>query len=187
MKFYAQDNDYVKEVKAFQQKLNDQYKNPEDSPLIEKDMARFVEHDFFPINADFKVTAKLEFLDDSILYGMATSTSRIAKYNKYAIATFEIEGETYQLTLYTSETPSDDPEYADHVFLPFTDKTNGNSTYGGGRYIDLKTTEKDTIIIDFNKSYNPYCAYSPYYSCPKPPKENHLPIEINAGILKSGL
>ena len=184
---YSQDSTHEKEVKAFQQKLNDQYKNPEDSPLMEEDMERFEGHNFFPINADLKVTAKLELLDDSIIYGLPTSTSRIAKYNKYAIATFEIDGEAYQLTLYVSETPSDDPEYADHVFLPFTDETNGNTTYGGGRYIDLKTTEEDTIIIDFNKSYNPYCAYSPYYSCPKPPEENHLDVEINAGIKKSNL
>ncbi len=187
LKSYPQDSNHEKKVKAFQQKLNDKYKNPEVSPLMEEDMKKFEGHDFFPINTNFKVTAKLEFPDVSIIYGLSTSTSRIAKYNKYAIATFEIDGEAYQLTLYISETPSDDPEYADHVFLPFTDETNGNTTYGGGRYIDLKTTDEDTIIIDFNKSYNPYCAYSPYYSCPKPPKENHLDIEINAGIKNSNL
>ena len=70
----------------------------------------------------------------------------------------------------------------DHLFLPFTDNTNGVETYGGGRYIDLKIPAGNTINIDFNKAYNPYCAYSDKYSCPIPPPENHLDIEIKAGI-----
>ncbi len=184
---FSQDSDHVTDVKNFQDKLNDQYKDPENSPLMKKDIKKFNGHDFFPIDENFKVIADLEFFEESIVYGLPTSTSRIAKYRKYAIAKFQIDGESYQLTLYVSETPSDDPEYADHVFLPFTDETNGESTYGGGRYIDLKTTQDDTIIIDFNKSYNPYCAYSPYYSCPKPPKENHLSFKVEAGIKMSSL
>ncbi len=183
----SQDTDYLKQVTSFQEKLNNQYKNPEDSPLLEKDLKSFESHDFFPIDKNFRVTAKLDFFEDPIIYGLMTITSRIAKYKKYAIAKFQLNGKNHQLTLYISETPSDDPKYADHVFLPFTDETNGDSTYGVGRYIDLKTTEEDTIVIDFNKSYNPYCAYSPNYSCPKPPKENHLNFEVKAGILKPGL
>jgi uncharacterized protein (DUF1684 family) len=184
---FAQDKEYVEEINRFQEKLNNQYTDAEDSPLLKKDLKKFTGHDFFPTNVDFRVNAKLDFFEDSIIFGMLTSTSRIAEYKKYAIASFEIKGKSYQLTLYRSTTPSEDPEYIDHVFLPFTDETNGDSTYGGGRYIDLKTTNNDTIIIDFNKSYNPYCAYSPFYSCPKPPKENHLNIRIDAGILKPGL
>jgi len=69
------------------------------------------------------------------------------------------------------------------LFLPFTDLTNGTVSYGGGRYIDLKIPEEeDAIVIDFNTAYNPYCAYSPRYSCPIPPEENHLEIEIPVGV-----
>jgi uncharacterized protein (DUF1684 family) len=75
------------------------------------------------------------------------------------------------------------PEYKDYLFLPFTDDTNGTDTYAGGRYIDL--TVKDfigsSVVIDFNKAYNPYCAFSGGYSCPKPPDENHLQIPVQAG------
>ncbi len=73
-------------------------------------------------------------------------------------------------------------DFENYLFLPFTDLTNGNGTYGGGRYIDLEIPKGDTMVIDFNKSYNPYCAYNGKYSCPIPPKENDLNIAIKAGV-----
>ena len=74
-------------------------------------------------------------------------------------------------------------EYRDHLFIPFADATTSNETYEGGRYIDLNISDiKDgIIIIDFNKAYNPYCAYDHDYSCPLPPKENHITIAVRAG------
>ena len=74
------------------------------------------------------------------------------------------------------------PGYENSLFVPFTDLTNGKETYGGGRYMDVEIPEGDSIVLDFNKAYNPYCAYSTNYSCPIPPKENDLPISINAGL-----
>ena len=68
------------------------------------------------------------------------------------------------------------------MFLPFTDLTNGEETYEGGRYIELEIPDKNYIVIDFNKAYNPYCAYNYIYSCPIPPEENDLKIEIKAGV-----
>ena len=73
-------------------------------------------------------------------------------------------------------------KYRNHLFLPFTDLTNGEETYGGGRYIDLSIPDSDTIIIDFNKAYNPYCAYSSTRSCPIPPRENDLDLKVEAGV-----
>ena len=77
-------------------------------------------------------------------------------------------------------------EYQDYLFLPFTDSTNGNETYEAGRYIDLKMTDiaGNSVIIDFNKSYNPYCAYKSGYQCPVPPAENHLKTWVRAGEKK---
>ena len=73
-------------------------------------------------------------------------------------------------------------EYRDYLFLPFTDKTNGSETYTGGRYIDLSIPEGDTLEINFNKAYNPYCAYNPKYSCPIVPGVNALDTEVRAGV-----
>ena len=71
----------------------------------------------------------------------------------------------------------------DYLFLPFIDDTNGEESYGGGRYIDLRIPEGDTIVIDFNKSYNPYCAYNDKYSCPIVPRINYLALEVRAGVM----
>ena len=70
------------------------------------------------------------------------------------------------------------------MFIPFTDLTNGETSYEGGRYIDFKKPTQNNVVLDFNKSYNPYCAYSARYSCPIPPIANHLLVEVNAGVKK---
>jgi len=78
------------------------------------------------------------------------------------------------------------PAYADHLFLPFKDATNGEESYGGGRYIDLKASsiKDDKMAVDFNKTYNPWCAYSDGYNCPIPPIANHLDASLMAGEAK---
>ena len=74
------------------------------------------------------------------------------------------------------------PGYANYLFVPITDLTNGEETYGGGRYIDLRGPLGKVVELDFNKAYNPYCAYGGKYSCPIPPIENHLGLRIEAGV-----
>ena len=104
-------------------------------------------------------------------------------YQRYALASFILKGKPMQLTLYKSLALAQNPLYSDYLFLPFTDDTNSQTTYGGGRYIDMRTGDirDGKIIIDFNKAYNPYCAFSGGYSCPKPPDENRLAIAVEAG------
>jgi hypothetical protein len=88
-----------------------------------------------------------------------------------------------QLIVYRNPALAKMPEYKDYLFLPFTDETNGKGTYAGGRYIDMNTADfkNNRVTIDFNKAYNPYCAFGGGYQCPKPPDENHLNITIEAG------
>lgn len=88
-----------------------------------------------------------------------------------------------QLTVYRSIALSKLPSTSDYLFLPFTDETNGAATYAGGRYIDLRLADfkGNRVIIDFNKAYNPYCAFSAGYACPKPPDENRLQTAVEAG------
>ena len=75
-----------------------------------------------------------------------------------------------------------DEGFEDYLFLPFLDDTNGEESYGGGRYIDLKIPEGDQMTIDFNTAYNPYCAYDAKYSCPIVPRENYMDVEVRAGV-----
>ncbi|MDB4919664.1 DUF1684 domain-containing protein [Mucilaginibacter sp.] len=105
------------------------------------------------------------------------------QYVRYATLSFTLKGKPMQLSLYKSISLSKLPQYKDYLFLPFADETNGASTYAGGRYIDLRAGDLkgNTLVIDFNKAYNPYCAFGGGYSCPKPPDENRLQVAIEAG------
>lgn len=103
-------------------------------------------------------------------------------YVKYGEAYFELDGKELKLDIFQNIEASRIPLYRNSLFLPFNDLTNGVTTYGGGRYIDLTIPKEDVICIDFNKAYNPYCAYNYKYSCPIPPEQNNLDVEINAGV-----
>lgn len=172
------------DVKQFQYKLNTQYSNAAESPLTKEDLKIFKSLDFFDIDETYKIEANFELTPNSKVFSMPTTTDRLPLFRKYGIATFTLNGKNLKLSIFqyqNSMTSFDDDEL---LFLPFKDTTNGTTSYGGGRYIDLEIPEKDsrTIIIDFNKSYNPYCAYNYKYSCPIPPSENNLPVAILAGV-----
>lgn len=104
-------------------------------------------------------------------------------YRLYGTLTFKHEKKSLVLEVFKSAQIPANPLYKNHLFLPFKDETNGEDTYGGGRYLDLSASDikNNTIILDFNKCYNPWCAYSDGFNCPVPPKSNHLPIRVQAG------
>ena len=113
---------------------------------------------------------------------MPTSTDRKALERVYGIAYFTIGTGNYQLEIYQNLDLLDQEGYEDYLFLPFTDNTNGETTYAGGRYIDLSIPSGDSLLIDFNKAYNPYCVYNKKYSCPIVPEVNYIDTDINAGV-----
>ena len=173
---------HQEEVTKFQEELNKEYKDPIKSPLTKKDFRKFKGHDFFPINDELRVMANFQRMENAIPFLMKTTTDRLPTYEVYGVATFEIDGKEYRLNIYQSHSLRNTVQYKNYLFLPFTDLTNGEGTYTGGRFIGLEIPEADIIVIDFNKAYNPYCAYSPKYSCPIPPEENHLEIRVEAGV-----
>lgn len=152
----------------------------ERSPLKEADLVNL---DFFKPDSNYRVQAKVSLLNNQKAFKMPTYAGTTADYIRYAKVDFKLNGQALTLTLYRSIALLQHPQYKDLLFLPFTDETNNKSTYGGGRYIDLdlKTIKNGQIEIDFNKAYNPYCAYSSGYRCPIPPEENDLAIAIEAG------
>jgi uncharacterized protein len=178
----AQENELVASAKEYQEKLNSEYANPEESPLEEKDLKEFEGLDFFEVDPDYIIKAKFVRTPAEPPFAMKTSTDRMPVYVKYGELYFELKGKQFKLNVYQNQELVQDPEYIDYLFLPFTDLSNGRSTYGGGRYLDLRIPETAEVILDFNKAYNPYCAYSGKYSCPIPPKENEMAIEIFAGV-----
>jgi TonB family protein len=173
----------VQEIVAFQTKLNEEYRSREESPLKGEDFDTFQGHDFFPIDLAYRVQATLEVTPNTPFFGMKTTTSRLSQERVYGHVTFTLEGTEFRLPVYQSKDLMQTPEYSDYLFFNFTDQTNGYDTYLGGRYIDLRIPKAGApLIIDFNMAYNPYCAYSPGYSCPIVPAENHIDIGVEAGV-----
>lgn len=168
------------DIEDFQSNLNENFKNPETSVLLKEDFVEFKSLDFYPVDLNFRVKAILKKTPNEKPFLMPTTTDRLPLYVKYATLHFSIEGHDFVLDLFQNMEPKEG--YEDYLFLPFTDLTSGDGTYGGGRYIDLIQSEGDTLMLDFNKSYNPYCAYNPNYSCPIPPSQNDLKVRIEAGI-----
>ncbi len=175
---------FQEEVMAFRKDLNQKYSKAATSPLPPEMRSDFKGHHFYPIDKSYQLTAKFIKTENAKAFKMKTSTDRLPEYIKYGVLLFDLDDQQHQLSLYQNISLAKVGQYKDYLFLPFKDTTNGEQTYGGGRYIDFKIPTNDVVILDFNKSYNPYCAYSDKFSCPIPPNENHLPIAIPAGIKK---
>lgn len=182
----AQNGTLVSESNIAQIELNEEFSNLETTILEPEDFKNFKGLEFYPIDENFIVKAKFIRTPDEKPFLMPTTTARTPEYVKYGEAHFSLDGKDFVLNLFKSTQPYDEPGYEDYLFLPFTDLTSGDGSYGGGRFLDQRIPEGDTIIIDFNKAYNPYCAYSARFSCPIPPKENDLLIRIEAGVKAFG-
>jgi len=153
------------------------------SPLSAKDTA-FV--DFFAPDHSWLLTAKFTETPESKPFDLPTYSGQVRLYRQYGTLDFDHKGEHFTLSVYQNLTLMKDSAYKNYLFLPFTDLTNGETTYEGGRYIDFSISDiqNQQVKIDFNKCYNPYCAYSDGYNCPVPPAENRLKIAIPAGEKK---
>ncbi|QHT67004.1 DUF1684 domain-containing protein [Rhodocytophaga rosea] len=180
---YAQDNTlaYQQQVEADRKKKNTEFKTGEKSPLPQKERRKFKGLHYFPVDSTYRVEAV--FVRDSTQapFKMKTTTARLPEYVKYGELHFTLHGKPFMLTVFQNLELVKKPEYKDYLFIPFTDETNGFDSYGGGRYIDFRIPATEKVILDFNQAYNPYCAYSPTYSCPIPPAENQLQVQIHAG------
>ncbi|MCE7059618.1 DUF1684 domain-containing protein [Dyadobacter sp. CY343] len=175
---------FADETHKFREHYKKEFLTTGNSPLKKKDLPylRFYEPD-----SAFKVKARFEKVKGQP-FEMPTYSGINKTYVRYGILKFRVNGRRQTLTVYRSLSLQANAKYKDYLFIPFKDKTNGSESYGGGRYIDLKTTDiKDnSYVIDFNKAYNPYCAYSVGYNCPIPPSANHLAVAISAGEKKFG-
>lgn len=149
--------------------------------LTKEDLEHFKSLHYFHIDTNYIIQA--QFVKNiGKRFKMPTSTEREPIYRRYGYLYFEIENKACTLTVYQNMELRKKKEYKNYFFVPFKDLTSGIYTYGGGRYLDFYLSEKQTIAtIDFNLSYNPYCAYSHRYSCPIPPAENNLNISIISG------
>lgn len=169
-------------ISDYQIKLKEEWTNPETTPLKADERTDFKGISFFSIKKKYIINANFAPIENGKTLPFPTSAKKIKYYKEYGIVNFKLNGKQHELTIYQSDPPIEG--YETSLFLPFTDETNGNTTYGGGRYIDLELSDIQggKVEIDFNKAYNPYCAYSKYYNCPIPPANNYLETEILAGV-----
>ena len=178
----AQDKQTIQGETDWQRKTNADFKDASKSPLKDKDRKQFTGLEFYKFDSTYVVEAVLKRTPDTKWFNMKTTTNRLSKERVYGVLNFELKGEPYQLKVYQGEELMQTEGFEDYLFLPFLDNTNGEGSYPGGRYIDLRIPEDDTLIIDFNTAYNPYCAYNEKYSCPIVPRENYLDTKIEAGV-----
>jgi uncharacterized protein (DUF1684 family) len=150
--------------------------NP-DSPFHKKGRVEFEGLKYYDPDPEFRIEADIERFDHPEEIMLTLNDGSRRKYFRYATAEFELSGVPQKLILLKSE----DYWNEDWLFLPFYDETSTGETYGGGRYLEVPYSKGSTAIIDFNVSYNPYCAYTDTYKCPFPPPENHITVQVTAG------
>jgi uncharacterized protein len=176
----------IQEIEAHRKKQYKEFKDRTKSPLPTADIKKFKGLHYYPIDLHYRVSAKFVKNETPELFKMKTTTSRLPDYRKYGEVHFSLDSQNFVLEVYQSPDIMRMPGYEDYLFIPFTDKTNGEETYEMGRYLEFRIPASDDVIIDFNQCYNPYCSYGKKdgYSCPIPPAVNHLDIAVKAGELK---
>ena len=171
---------YSEEIEHFREEYKQDHLKSERSPIKEADLKDLR---FYPPAEKFQVAASFERTKGEEPFDLPTYSGITKPFVKYGILKFELDGQPYQLAVYQSLRTIRMPQYRNSLFLPFRDLTNDDTTYGGGRYIDLtiQEVEGEAFILDFNRCYNPWCCYSDGFNCPIPPTENHLDVAIEAG------
>lgn len=171
---------YNKAIKNYRAEYKNNFDTEDHAPLKGNQLDSM---SFYSPNKEYVVTAMVEIVKNPDNFEIETSSGSKKTFIKYAELVFKLKNDTVRLDLLRNIRLMAMPEYKEYLFLPFYDYTNGETTYGGGRYIDLYVSDivNNSVIIDFNKSYNPYCAYSSGYNCPIPPVENSIPFKVEAG------
>ncbi|SFU15397.1 hypothetical protein SAMN04489724_4407 [Algoriphagus locisalis] len=169
--------DYIERIEAERERQFKFIRFNFESPLTDEQKASFTKLNFYPIDPTYKVKARMVPIEDRKVREVPLTDGTKEKYIEHSWAEFELNGKSEKLLLLQAMNEPDKRNF----FLAFADATSAEETYGGGRYINARQDGKNSITIDFNLAYNPYCAYNPDYGCPLPPKENLLDIAIPVG------
>jgi uncharacterized protein (DUF1684 family) len=167
---------YPDEIAAWRSD-KDAYMRSADSPVAAAQRATFPALPYYPIDEQYRVPAGLKVLRGADLIEMSTSTGKPRRMRRIGTLAFTLKGQPQTLTAFAE---ADDSSLR-RLFVPFGDLTNGLETYQGGRYLDLDLKGSGVYELDFNRAYHPFCVFNPEYECPIPPRENRLPVPINAG------
>jgi len=138
---------------------------------------------FYPLDPAYRIECEFQPLPNSPWSPMMTSGAKPQMARKYGLLTFKVHDTLLHVTVFQMQALMANEATKDYLFVGFTDATSAIDTYGAGRYIDcaIGDIHGNSMVLDFNKAYNPYCAYKTGYNCPIPPRENDLPVAILAG------
>jgi len=179
MSDHSHHDDAQRQIEAFRRQKDKFFKESPDSPLLPEDKETFEHLHYYAPDSEYRVVATLVPDAHPGTFRVQTTTGDYKEYTRIGRLEFLLHGQIYSLTAFMP--PADEPMHGNRIFVPFRDQTSAKETYGAGRYLDLNKREGSEYVLDFNRAYNPFCAYSPYYSCPLPPGENNLQVEIRAG------
>jgi uncharacterized protein (DUF1684 family) len=172
-KYTSQWKDFVWIVIQREDKVGVRFRNLKAKTLLE-----FKGIERFPVNAKWRIKAKVIPQNQNPLMIMNVLGQNTAQKHGGQLV-FDIEGKTYRLDAID--------EGGIRLFVTFADATSGKTTYGSGRFIELEKPDAEGFTyIDFNKAYNPPCAFTEFATCPLPPPQNRLSIAIPAGEKKYG-
>lgn len=164
--------DYASKAKEKRAQYLENLMKEKDSPIA--NVADFPGFSYFDPDESWVISADFKATTSDKIFQIIMTDSTVSTLPKLGEATFRKNGEVIKVHIFDEKT---------HYLLPFRDETNGETTYGGGRYINIpkENLSGNTLVIDFNEAHNFYCAYNEKYICPVPPAENKLPIAVPVG------
>mgnify|MGYP001814536646 CR=1 FL=1 len=163
----------MSELKRLRRQKDEFFAHDSHSPLSAEQKRTFPGLRYFPENSQLRFQDEVKRSTAEQVVHMQTNTGELREYHKYGTFGFLVNGDSAELCVYTSGDRG--------FFVPFADATSGQETYGAGRYVEVHSLGGERFEVDFNQAYNPWCAYSPNFSCPISPAENRLTIPIRAG------
>jgi len=170
-------HDWKEELLSLRSSKDHAFKYDHDSPVPPALREKFTALAYYPPDPELSLTLRLTANPSPEVLQMAVSTGAPRTFLRWGSFEFAVAGAPARLWAYRPQ----HTHGSDYLFVPFRDATSGKETYGAGRYLDLPFQASGQYVLDFNQAYNPYCAYSPSFSCPLPPLENWLQVPIRAG------
>ncbi|MBX0293919.1 DUF1684 domain-containing protein [Halomicroarcula sp. F27] len=173
-------DDWAERLRRKRAEKDDFFAEHQQSPIPPEDRDAFDGLDYFDPDGTYRVEATVSRHEEPDPVEMETTEGRTVRYLHLATLSFELDGEAYELAGYRQAA-----DESRTLFVPFRDKTTGQQTYDGGRYMELEATDDledgEALTLDFNLAYSPFCAYSDTFDCPLPPETNWLDVAIEAG------
>jgi uncharacterized protein (DUF1684 family) len=168
---------YVAKINAERANKERAFRDGPDSPIPQEKKDELLPLSYFPVDSAYSAPASLKLSADRPVFEMPTSTGKMRKMERVGVLEFTLKGQAMSLGAFVEA----GTQRVTQLFVPFSDLTAGTETYAAGRYLDLHPTGTGIYEIDFNRAYNPYCAYNESYDCPYPPPSNRLKVPVRAG------